>query len=101
MKYRKKPIAVEAFQMTSDAMNRKVFWPGWLEAAYEADDEEPGSLRPIPDQELGNRTSYTIYTLEGPHIVILNAWIIQGAKGEIWAVRDDIFRETYEPVTED
>lgn len=37
-----------------------------------------------------------IPTLEGPHIACDGYWIVQGTAGEFWAVRDDIFTQTYE-----
>ena len=97
--YRKRPISVQAFQMTDAAMNGDVAWPDWLAAAGTKDDGEEGALHPRT-RESGRVTDYAIYTLEGPHIVILDAWIVQGPAPthEIWAVRDDIFRATYEEV---
>ena len=99
--YRKRPISVQAFQMTEAAMNREIYWPDWLEEASEKPAGEAGALRPVVADDSDTRVvSYEIYTLEGPHIVILDAWIVQGPAPthEIWAVRDDIFRATYEEV---
>lgn len=42
---------------------------------------------------------YVIDTLEGPMDVQPGCWIVTGIKGERYAVRDDIFRLTYEPAT--
>ena len=40
-------------------------------------------------------------TLEGGRLYIpQNGWIAIGAKGERWAIQDDIFRATYEPAIE-
>lgn len=97
-RYRKRPITVDAFQMTEAAMNDPTDWPEWLlDARYKVSVSAPGSLRPRTNAD-GRIADYDIFTLEGPHIVIPDAWIIRGVKGEIWAVRDDIFRETYEEV---
>ncbi len=39
-------------------------------------------------------------TLEGRLYIPQNGWIAIGAKGERWAIQDDIFRMTYEAVEE-
>lgn len=38
-----------------------------------------------------------IDTLEGGHIVCPSDWILTGTRGEHWPVKNDIFKETYEP----
>jgi hypothetical protein len=39
-------------------------------------------------------------TLEGQHIVCVGDWIITGVKGEHYPCKPDIFAATYEPVDE-
>lgn len=39
---------------------------------------------------------YNLPTLEGSLEVEIGDWIATGVKGEHWAIKDDIFRETYE-----
>lgn len=41
-----------------------------------------------------------IHGLEGDHSVSEGDWIVKGVKGEFWAVKDEIFRETYRPYGE-
>lgn len=41
---------------------------------------------------------WTIETLEGTMIVRNEDWICTGIDGEKWAVKDDIFKRTYERV---
>lgn len=41
-----------------------------------------------------------VHTLEGPLKVSNGDWIIKGVRGEFYPVKDDIFRETYEAVNE-
>ena len=93
MKYIKKAIPVNAFQWTREASRARADWPDWIREAVDKLGGGEGSLRPSGDSE-----DWTIQTLEGPHIVIPDAWIVQGPNPphEIWAVRDDIFRATYE-----
>lgn len=39
-----------------------------------------------------------IDTLEGGHIVCPSDWIIKGIKGEFYPCKSDVFEKTYEPV---
>ena len=42
--------------------------------------------------------SVFIPTLEGTMRIDKDDWIIRGVKGEFYPIKDEIFRETYEPV---
>jgi hypothetical protein len=78
MKFRKKPIIIEAEQ----------FWPGvepWPDGVYES-------------YLYGNPESYVITTLEGNMNVTPGDWIITGVKGEKYPCKPDIFEATYEKV---
>jgi len=80
MKYRKKPIIIEAIQ-----------WNGnnWEEL------EEFGNERDIISNPDG---TLTIATLEGNHIANKGDWIIKGIMGEVYLCKPDIFKKTYEEV---
>ena len=91
LKYRKKPVVIEAFQMTKERRESNVNWPEWLKAAWGKDFEEPGAFYPLS-------TAFIIHTLEGPHIVSVGDFIIQGIKGELYPCKPDIFEATYEAV---
>ena len=41
-----------------------------------------------------------IYTLEGGHIVCPGDWVITGVVGEKYPCKDQIFKATYEPVSD-
>jgi hypothetical protein len=71
MKFRKKPIVVEATQWFKD-----------------------GDHHAVHKGDLG--TCHFIDTLEGVHIVIAGDWIITGVKGEHYPCKPDIFEMTYE-----
>ena len=43
-KYRKLPVVIEAFQMTSGAMESPFLWPNWLKEAWDKGIVEPGKL---------------------------------------------------------
>ena len=72
MKYRKKPVVIEANQFTSTNHVAGVY-------------RDPTSS-----------TGFSIDTLEGKHEVTLNDWIITGVKGEMYPCKPDIFEMTYE-----
>jgi len=91
MKYRKKPVVIEAFQMTAARRASNEEWPNWLHAAWDTPIEEPGSLYLAA-------SALCISTLEGAHTVSVDDWIIQGVQGELYPCKPDIFEQTYEPV---
>lgn len=93
--YRKKPVVIEAFQMTRARRASNEEWPGWLHKAWQEQRGAAGSLYPT-EEGTGDGT-LSIETLEGPHLVSWNDWIIQGVKGEIYPCKPDIFEATYEP----
>ena len=74
MKFRKKPVVIEAAQ--------------WLK-----DGDHP-DVRVLP---MGHGW---VETLEGGYIVTPGDWIITGVKGEHYPCKPDIFEMTYEPVEE-
>ena len=87
MKFRKKPVVIEATQ--------------W----FKMGDHSAVLFEPL-DTIIGYTTGYTtgyhgwIQTLEGGHIVTPGDWIIQGAFGEFYPCKPDIFEATYERVQE-
>lgn len=96
VRYRKKPIVIEAFQMTKDRRSSNVEWPEWMHKAWQLDRETPGSLYPTePGKSEG---TLSICTLEGNHLVSWGDWIIKGVNGELYPCKPDIFEKTYEPV---
>ena len=97
-KYRKRPVVVEAFQMTRERRSDNSEWPSWLHRAWNGDPGE-GSVWPDPIDPLHERL--VIGTLEGLHRVQWDDWIIRGIKGELYACKPDIFAATYEPVSEE
>lgn len=97
--YRKKPVVIEAFQMTDDVRNAVLEftaqpeWPEWLAGAMSKDDDAPGCVRwHFVDQ------SVIIVTLEGNHRADVGDWIIQGVQGELYPCKPDIFEATYDKV---
>jgi hypothetical protein len=95
MKFRKKPVEIEAFQMTEERRASNADWPEWMHHAWQLGRETPGSL--WPTVEGTSEGTLSIGTLEGAHLVSWDDWIIQGVKGEIYPCKPDIFLLTYEP----
>jgi hypothetical protein len=44
--------------------------------------------------------SFIIQTLEGPMHVSVGDYVVTGLRGEQWAVKPDIFFDSYEPVND-
>jgi hypothetical protein len=82
MKFRKKPIVIEAFKWTGSPDQTED--PEWI----------------IKEIKKGNvyfnKNTMMIKTLEGTMITNAGDWVIQGVKGEIYPCKPDIFEETYE-----
>ena len=74
MKFRKKPVVIEATQWFKMGDHPAVFY----------------NHNSVP----------TIKTLEGEMFVRPGDWIITGVKGEHYPCKPDIFEATYEPVDE-
>lgn len=83
-KFRKKPVVVDAWQ-----------WRGSLAGAPEWLMRER-TRKWIFDKK---RNSLSLATPGGVLHVGIGAWVVRGVRGELHPVADDIFRETYEPVS--
>jgi len=94
-KYRKKPVVIEAFQMTKERRWDNLEWPGWLHGAWNKEPSE-GALWIDPDDL--KMEKLVCGTLEGVHKIDFGDWIIQGVKGELYPCKPDIFEMTYEKV---
>lgn len=98
MKFRKKPVVIEAFQMTEERRINNTDWPEWMHRAWSFERGLPGSLYPTEEGTCDGTLS--IGTLEGQHLVSWGDWLIKGVKGELYPCKPDIFEQTYEPVSE-
>ena len=85
MKYRKKPITIEAIQWTGDNIMRisAFFYNNDSEAIYDSESK-----------------TFTINTLEGQMVASIGDYIIKGIHGEFYPCKPDIFEESYELVEE-
>ena len=92
MKYRKKPVVIEAFQMTKEHRWDNSEWPNWLNQAWNREPSDVNSFY----YGLIKKENLFIHTLEGTHKVTFGDYIIQGIKGELYLCKPDIFEESYE-----
>ena len=90
LKFRKKPVVIEAFQMTEKRRASNADWPNWMHEAWMLDREALGSLYPT-EEGTGDGT-LSIGTLEGQHLVSWGDWIIQGVKGELYPIKIESIR---------
>lgn len=98
MKFRKKPVVIEAVQLR---------WDTWSEMCDHAgvgklEDGKPEGCYVGPDgkpcEDTNAKMGMKIPTLEGVMIATENDWIIRGVKGELYPCKPDIFEATYEPI---
>ena len=95
MKVRKKPIVVEAFQMTKERRWDNSEWPNWLHQAWNREPSEGAMWIDPADSE---REKLVCGTLEGEHRIDFDDWIIRGIEGELYPCKPKIFTKTYEEV---
>jgi hypothetical protein len=96
MKFRKKPVVIEARQLTPETGEEIGEWCGAKKCIASNGYKSYlwGWGLPI------ERRGLTIPTLEGDHHASMGDWIIQGVMGEFYPCKDEIFKMTYEPVNE-
>lgn len=93
--YRKKPVVIQAFQMTRERRASNAEWPAWMHEAWNKDSEEPGALYCSEFPNSDGTDMLVIRTLEGTHLVSWGDYIIKGVKGELYPCKPDIFAATY------
>ena len=80
MRYRKKPVVIEAIRFAN----------GEQDSSF-ADDVVAGRVRYTEEGTM------LIQTLEGTMEAQSGDWVIRGVKGELYPCKPDIFEATYEP----
>lgn len=90
MKYRKKPVVIEAMQWdgTRAGVDNIRAWAPKLETIS------------LITNQIGEVTEWRIGTLEGGHSVSRFDFIIQGVAGEFYPRKAGIFAQTYDAVTD-
>ena len=90
MKYRKKPVAVEAIQYKECITNNILNWEKFTNKSIKVQGFQEILYLDI--------TRVTIPTLEGKMLVSEGDYIIKGVNGEFYPCKPDIFHKTYEKV---
>lgn len=85
MKYRKKPVVIEAVQWNGVEVSE---FTEWIREAL-----DNGTVMRYADKVV-------IHTLEGDMLAEPNDFIIRGVHGELYPCKPEIFEKTYEAVEE-
>lgn len=80
MKFKKKPVIIEAMQLTVNNFNDVLRWCGGVS-------HTPEKL---------NDVAIDIETLEGVMRAHIGDWIIEGVNGEFYPCKNDVFWQSYE-----
>ena len=83
MKFRKKPVVIEAMQLSDVAKGQEIL--EWINEG-----------RKGPIVAFFKSGKLIIPTLEGNMACELGDWVIKGIKGEFYPCKPDIFSATYE-----
>jgi hypothetical protein len=98
VKYRKKPVEVEAMLLAAETDEHDFLDPntraqaeiaGWMMGHGFRDFRVHGDHRPF---------GLAIQTLEGVMVAAPGDYVIRGVQGEFYPCKPDIFEATYEPV---
>lgn len=91
-KFRKKPVVIEAIQWKGNNLLEVIKFTGQHASATDMkwDDYE----------QLVKTDGLKIFTLEGSHMATITDMIIKGVNGEFYPCKLDIFKKTYETVTD-
>lgn len=92
MRYRKKPVEVEAVQVPDGPLTTPELGKAWGKLF--------GFIEPCPEWMIVDGLSVQIHTMEGLMTASPGDWIIRGVQGEFYPCKPDIFELTYEPVEE-
>lgn len=87
MKYKKKPVIVDAIQWDGNSTT-------YEKIVAELDPDKKFVLPMMRDGKIH------IHTLEGDHEGNIGDYVIKGVKGELYPCKPDIFEMTYEEVKE-
>ena len=101
--FKKRPVVIEARQFTSESAMDIYQWIekntlGSFEPLSRIEGKVPWPESGVTIDPSDGRM--IIATLEGPHWVNLNDWVVRGVAQEYYPVKPQIFSETYEETDE-
>ena len=88
MKYRKKPVVIEAVQFSDDSADIIIELQEFMQSNLRVSYADP------------NNPVIKIETLEGVMDASVGDFIIKGVNGEFYPCKPDIFEKTYEVVSD-
>lgn len=89
MKFRKKPVVIEAIQLREDTLSEIYAFMGI---------KGKGSFSDCGHGIDPSDGKFKITTLEGVHVANVGDYIIRGVSGEFYPCKPDIFNKTYDAV---
>lgn len=95
MKFRKKPVVIQAERVPVTKHGDKRDLNAWGELAIWLGEEKSWMIVDTP-----TGLGIEIKTLEGKMLAMPGDWIIRGIQGELYPCKPDIFEATYEPASE-
>ena len=98
MKFRKKPVIIDAIQFTGKESLDEVI--EFINLEKICGKREANIIKSIIDYYFEKDKAIVIPTLEGNMIASIGDWIIRGVQGEYYPCKPDIFKATYEAVEE-
>lgn len=96
-KFRKKPVVIEAVQLT-DGRDEII---NAVEFTFQIGMETSIPATNATVEKVKKEGGFTIPTLEGDMKATFGDWIIKGVNGEFYPCKPDIFEKTYEEVKEE
>lgn len=92
MKFRKKPVVIDAIQWTGRNLKEIIQFSGLHKSAE--------TKWPLWEdyEDVVKREGLKIFSLEGRMDANIGDWIIKGVNGEFYPCKPDVFEKTYEPV---
>ena len=96
MRYRKKPIIVDAFQMTEKRIHDKSEWPDWLREAESRNTAQLGAVWLAENEFAKPAYLYRVRTRKRLAVMVnINDWIIRESKTNLYVLSPADFKEEY------
>ena len=97
MKYKKKSMMIEAFQMTREHRQDTSSWPEWLNEACQRNRDEIGAVYRSAPVSIG-MGRFVLVTLGGARVIYWNYYIMQRRDGRLLVCDPNDFKDNYDIV---
>jgi len=87
--YKKKPIIIQAEEMTEKNLKNNKNWPAWLKEAWKKPPEDIGAFYICEDD------SYEVVTKFGAVEVPIGVMMVRGRDGELYPCEKKLFLENH------